>query len=559
MQLLGRVLLARHAADARRLRASARPVCRVVTTLAGELLEPDGTLTVGPRKAEAGLVSRKSELRDLPRTAPLHVRTDRRRRKSSSRSFADRPTPPRACSKRCSRKSRSFRRGRRPAATVRPAAAAGRTARRRIESLRVECNVLELQVRRGRVAHGLRRGAGGAGRAGIRGVDRPARGAEAGDSRTARRTATAGQQAHTAAQVSLSRAAADRDTHAASARAVRRRPPQAARSRPSTSARPIRHPPAAPREHPRRLRASPPHRRKPTARRKPASGIADLTAKAAADREPPRRGARPAPRPPPRVAGEAGRGARPRAGRPRLDRPPRRGRRPHPRGLRDRAERRSLSGERRTPRKLGRTPIANPLCERSRRSTTCKRKLARLGSVNMEALEELDPRRGRVRPRCKPSTTTSTAPATRCRRSSTRSTRDSRKLFTDTLAAVRGYFQELFRKLFGGGQADIVLEDEADVLESGIEITARPPGKELRALSLLSGGEKTLTAIALLLAIFRNKPSPVLHAGRSGRGAGRGEHDAPGRRAARVPGPAVSSSWSRTRSGRWPPPTASGA
>src|SRR5262249_25190424 len=85
---------------------------------------------------------------------------------------------------------------------------------------------------------------------------------------------------------------------------------------------------------------------------------------------------------------------------------------------------------------------------------------------------------------------------------------DSRKLFLQTLTAVRGYFQELFRKLFGGGQADIVLEDEADVLECGIEITARPPGKELRTLSLLSGGEKTLTAVALLLAIFRNKPSP---------------------------------------------------
>ena len=85
---------------------------------------------------------------------------------------------------------------------------------------------------------------------------------------------------------------------------------------------------------------------------------------------------------------------------------------------------------------------------------------------------------------------------------------DSRKLFTETLSAVRGYFQELFRKLFGGGQADVILEDGVDVLESGIEITARPPGKELRSLSLLSGGEKTLAAIALLLAIFRSKPSP---------------------------------------------------
>ena len=54
----------------------------------------------------------------------------------------------------------------------------------------------------------------------------------------------------------------------------------------------------------------------------------------------------------------------------------------------------------------------------------------------------------------------------------------------------------------------VVLEDETDPLESGIEVTARPPGKELRNLSLLSGGERTLTAIALLLAIFRSRPSP---------------------------------------------------
>src|SRR5207248_9680190 len=84
----------------------------------------------------------------------------------------------------------------------------------------------------------------------------------------------------------------------------------------------------------------------------------------------------------------------------------------------------------------------------------------------------------------------------------------SRRLFTETLETIRIHFQELFRKLFGGGQADIVLEDEVDILESGIEIIARPPGKDLRSISLMSGGEKTLTAVALLLAIFRSRPSP---------------------------------------------------
>ncbi len=85
---------------------------------------------------------------------------------------------------------------------------------------------------------------------------------------------------------------------------------------------------------------------------------------------------------------------------------------------------------------------------------------------------------------------------------------ESRRLFAETFQTIRKNFQQLFRKVFGGGEGDLVLEDPEDILECGIEITARPPGKELRSLSLLSGGEKTMTAIAMIMAIFQAKPSP---------------------------------------------------
>jgi chromosome segregation protein len=87
--------------------------------------------------------------------------------------------------------------------------------------------------------------------------------------------------------------------------------------------------------------------------------------------------------------------------------------------------------------------------------------------------------------------------------------RKSREAFTETFQEVRQNFQTLFRKLFRGGTADLVLDEEADdVLEAGVEITARPPGKETSSISLLSGGEQALTTVALLFAMFQRKPSP---------------------------------------------------
>ncbi len=87
---------------------------------------------------------------------------------------------------------------------------------------------------------------------------------------------------------------------------------------------------------------------------------------------------------------------------------------------------------------------------------------------------------------------------------------ESRQLFIDTLDQVRAHFQDIFRRLFAGGEADVVVEpdESGDVLESGVSIIARPPGKQPRNISLLSGGERTLTCVALLLAIFKSRPSP---------------------------------------------------
>lgn len=137
----------------------------------------------------------------------------------------------------------------------------------------------------------------------------------------------------------------------------------------------------------------------------------------------------------------------------------------------------------------------------------CRQKIAKLGSVNLEALEELeDVEKRETELRSQFDDLTSSR--TKLQQIIDQINNDSRTLFADTMSTVRGHFQELFRKLFGGGMADIVLEDETDILESGIEITARPPGKELTRISLLSGGERALTAVALLLAIFRSKPSP---------------------------------------------------
>ena len=86
--------------------------------------------------------------------------------------------------------------------------------------------------------------------------------------------------------------------------------------------------------------------------------------------------------------------------------------------------------------------------------------------------------------------------------------RESRKLFAETFAAVNAKFEEIFPKMFRGGRASLRLTNPEDMLETGIDILAQPPGKKLASIELMSGGEKALTAVSLIFAIFQIKPSP---------------------------------------------------
>jgi len=87
--------------------------------------------------------------------------------------------------------------------------------------------------------------------------------------------------------------------------------------------------------------------------------------------------------------------------------------------------------------------------------------------------------------------------------------REGRTRLVAAFEKVNAHFQSLFHQLFGGGRAFLELSGSDDPLEAGLEIMASPPGKQLQSLSLLSGGERTLTALALIFAVFRTNPAPI--------------------------------------------------
>jgi chromosome segregation protein len=139
--------------------------------------------------------------------------------------------------------------------------------------------------------------------------------------------------------------------------------------------------------------------------------------------------------------------------------------------------------------------------------TELRARINRLGPVNMMAIEQFDELDGRhgfltTQRRDLIDSIASTGEAIK------RIDETTKERFREAFAAINANFQETFSTLFGGGRAGITLVDESDLLESGIEIIAQPPGKRLQNVQLLSGGEKALTAIALMFGIFKYKPSP---------------------------------------------------
>ena len=134
-------------------------------------------------------------------------------------------------------------------------------------------------------------------------------------------------------------------------------------------------------------------------------------------------------------------------------------------------------------------------------------KIKDLGSVNVDSIEEYKKTKERYETMCEQRLDLETTMA-KLRNMISDMTNTMKTQFETKFKQINKNFNEVFYELFGGGKAELVLEDEANILECGIDIKAQPPGKKLQNMMLLSGGEKALTAIAILFAILKINPAP---------------------------------------------------
>lgn len=145
--------------------------------------------------------------------------------------------------------------------------------------------------------------------------------------------------------------------------------------------------------------------------------------------------------------------------------------------------------------------------ESAQRVEELKEKIDKIGSVNVDAINEYENLKARY-DFLKTQYDDLTASVEDLHKAVQKINRTSRVRFAEAFASVDERFQKLFPKLFEGGKARLVLTDEQNILDSGVDIIAQPPGKKLQSISLLSGGEKALTAVALVFALFLHHPSP---------------------------------------------------
>lgn len=145
--------------------------------------------------------------------------------------------------------------------------------------------------------------------------------------------------------------------------------------------------------------------------------------------------------------------------------------------------------------------------EARKRVKLIKRAIEELGTVNLGAIDEYERVSERHRFLSEQKADLEEAKAT-LHQVIEEMDEEMKKRFFSTFEQIRAHFGEVFRELFGGGRADLRLTDPSDLLETGVDIVAQPPGKKLQHLSLLSGGERALTAIALLFSILKVRPVP---------------------------------------------------
>ena len=135
------------------------------------------------------------------------------------------------------------------------------------------------------------------------------------------------------------------------------------------------------------------------------------------------------------------------------------------------------------------------------------RLVERMGEINLTAIEEFEEQSKRFEYLSGQKTDLETAVA-QLEDAIRKMNRESKRMFRETFDAVNLRFQKTFPRMFGGGRAELKLTNPEDMLDSGVEIFAQPPGKRLGSIELMSGGEKALTAVSLIFAIFQHKPSP---------------------------------------------------